>query len=179
MAGRRSLGAEADAHTVIHLVLVMGVSGVGKSTIGQGLAEALGVAFADADGFHPPANVAKMSAGAPLTDDDRWPWLNAIGAWLDAQGADGGVVTCSALKRVYRDRLLAGRPGVRLLYLHGDPGLVMARQAARAGHFMPASLMASQYATLEAPAAEEAAIALDVDDDPAALVQAALKHLTR
>ena len=157
----------------------MGVSGVGKSTIGQGIAGALGVAFADADAFHPPANVAKMSAGVPLVDEDRWPWLDAIGAWLDTRGAAGGVVTCSALKRAYRDRLLSTRPSVRLLYLHGDPALVMVRQAARQGHFMPASLMASQYATLEAPAADEAAIALDVDDDPAALVQAALRHLTR
>ncbi len=157
----------------------MGVSGVGKSTIGQGLAAALGAPFADADAFHPPANVAKMSAGTPLTDDDRWPWLDAIGTWLDARGEAGGVVTCSALKRVYRDRLLAGRPGVRLLYLHGDPALVMARQAARVNHFMPASLMASQYATLEPPGADEAAIALEVDDEPAAIVAAALKHLTR
>ena len=157
----------------------MGVSGVGKSTIGQGLAEALGVPFADADAFHPPANVAKMSAGLPLGDDDRWPWLDAIGAWLDQRGAAGGVVTCSALRRAYRDRLLANRPGVRLLYLHGDPALVMARQAARQGHFMPASLMASQYATLEAPGADEAAVALEVDDEPAAIVAAALKHLTR
>jgi gluconokinase len=160
------------------LVLVMGVSGVGKSTIGTLLAATLGVPFADADAFHPPANVAKMSAGTPLTDADRWPWLDAIGAWLDARGAAGGVVTCSALKRGYRDRLLAGRPAVRLLYLHGDPALVMARQAARENHFMPASLMASQYATLEAPGADEAAIALEVDDHPAAIVQAALKHLT-
>jgi len=162
-----------------HRVLVMGVSGVGKSTIGQGLAAALGVPFADADAFHPPANVAKMSAGTPLTDDDRWPWLDAIGAWLDAQGEAGGVVTCSALKRAYRDRLLAPRRDVRLLYLHGDPALVMARQAARENHFMPASLMASQYATLEAPGAEEAAIALEVDDHPAAIIAAALKHLTQ
>ena len=165
------------------LVLVTGVSGVGKSTIGKLLAEALGVTFADADAFHPPANIAKMSAGLPLDDADRWPWLDAIGDWLDARGAlgdrrGGGVVTCSALKRSYRDRLLGGRPGVRLLYLHGDPALVMARQAARAGHFMPASLMASQYATLEPPAPQENAISLTVDDEPPAIVQAALRHLT-
>ncbi len=155
----------------------MGVSGVGKSTIGGLLAEALGVDFADADSFHPPANVAKMSTGTPLTDDDRWPWLDAIGAWLDTRATQGGVVTCSALKRVYRDRLRAGRPALRLLYLHGDPALVMARQAAREGHFMPASLMASQYATLEPPAPEEAAIALAVDADPAQIMLTALRHL--
>lgn len=157
----------------------MGVSGVGKSTVGGLLAQRLAVPFADADEFHPPANIAKMSAGTPLTDDDRWPWLDAIGAWLDAQAGQGGVVTCSALKRIYRDRLLAGRPGVRLLFLHGDPALVMARQAAREGHFMPASLMASQYATLEPPAPEEGALSLAVDDHPLAIVEAALSHLTR
>jgi gluconokinase len=157
-------------------LLVMGVSGVGKSTVGALLAQALGLPFADADAFHPPANVAKMRAGTPLTDDDRWPWLDAIGAWLDAQPG-GGVVTCSALKRSYRQRLLGARAGVRLLYLHGEPALVMARQAAREGHFMPASLMASQYATLEAPDAEESAIALDVDAEPAQIVALALQHL--
>lgn len=155
----------------------MGVSGVGKSTVGALLAAALRVPFADADAFHPAANVAKMRAGTPLTDDDRWPWLDAIGAWLDAHPA-GAVVTCSALKRVYRDRLLAARPAVRLLYLHGEPALVMARQAAREGHFMPASLMASQYATLEPPGAEEGALALALDAPPEAIVAAALAALT-
>ena len=177
-AGPKARRAESDGQTVTALVLVMGVSGVGKSTIGQALAECLGVPFADADDFHPPANVAKMRTGTPLTDDDRWPWLDAIGAWLDAQAGEGGVITCSALKRAYRDRLRAGRPAVRLLYLHGDPALVMARQAARQGHFMPASLMASQYATLEPPGPEENAIALAVDDHPALIVQAALNHLS-
>lgn len=158
-------------------VLVMGVSGAGKSTVGTLLARRLGVDFADADDFHPAANVAKMRAGSPLTDEDRWPWLDAIGAWLDGREAAGGVVTCSALKRLYRDRLLATRPGVRLLYLHGDPALIMARQAARQGHFMPASLMASQFATLEPPAPEEKAISLAVEDPPEAIVQAALEAL--
>ncbi len=155
----------------------MGVSGAGKSTVGTLLARRLGVDFADADDFHPAANVAKMRAGSPLTDEDRWPWLDAIGAWLDGREAAGGVVTCSALKRLYRDRLLATRPGVRLLYLHGDPALIMARQAARQGHFMPASLMASQFATLEPPAPEEKAISLAVEDPPEAIVQAALEAL--
>src|SRR6478735_9497940 len=131
------------------LVLVMGVSGAGKSTVGTLLAARLGAPFADADGFHPPANIAKMSRGEPLTDADRWPWLDAIGAWLDARAAagEGGVVTCSALKRIYRDRLLAGRPGVHLPHLSGDAAQIGARQAARPDQFMPASLMASPFAT--------------------------------
>lgn len=159
------------------LVLVMGVSGAGKSTVGALLAARLGLRFADADEFHPAANIAKMSRGEPLTDEDRWPWLDAIGAWLDAQGPAGGVVTCSALRRVYRDRLLAPRPAVRLLHLHGEPALIAARQAARPGHFMPASLMASQFATLEAPAPEEGAITLSVLPPPDAVLRAALAAL--
>ncbi len=159
------------------LVLVMGVSGAGKSTIGTLLAEALGVAFADADCFHPPANVAKMSAGMPLTDDDRGPWLDAIGAWLAARGAAGGVVTCSALKRAYRDRLRAACPGLRLLHLEGDAALIAARQAARPDHFMPASLMASQFATLETPAMEEGAIILSVAPAVNEVLAAALAAL--
>lgn len=161
------------------LVLVMGVSGAGKSTVGALLAARLGLRFADADEFHPAANIAKMSRGEPLTDEDRWPWLDAIGAWLDAQGAatGGGVVTCSALKRVYRARLLAARPAVRLLHLHGEPALIAARQAARPGHFMPASLMASQFATLELPGEEERPIVLSVEATPEAIVQAAIAAL--
>ena len=161
------------------LVLVMGVSGAGKSTLGAMLAEALGVPFADADAFHPPANVAKMAAGTPLTDEDRWPWLDAIGAWLDAQAASGtgGIATCSALKRIYRDRLLAGRPAVRLIHLQGAPALITGRQAARPGHFMPPSLMASQFATLEPPAPEEGALLLSVDAPPEAVLRAALAGL--
>jgi len=164
---------------VSHLVLVMGVSGAGKSTIGTLLAARLGAPFADADAFHPPANIAKMSRGEPLTDADRWPWLDAIGAWLDARAAagEGGVVTCSALRRSYRDRLRAGRPAVRLLHLTGDPALIGARQAARPDHFMPASLMASQFATLEAPGEAERAIELSVAPAPEAIVDAALRAI--
>ncbi|MFZ4408366.1 MAG: gluconokinase [Paracraurococcus sp.] len=162
-----------------HLVLVMGVSGAGTSTIGTLLAARLGAPFADADAFHPPANIAKMSRGEPLTDADRWPWLDAIGAWLDARAAagEGGVVTCSALRRSYRDRLRAGRPAVRLLHLTGDPALIGARQAARPDHFMPASLMASQFATLEAPGEAEGAIELSVAPAPEAIVDAALRAI--
>lgn len=159
-----------------YLVLVMGVSGAGKSTIGSLLAARLGVPFADADDFHPAANVAKMSAGQPLTDADRWPWLDAIGAWMDGR-IPGGVVTCSALRRRYRDRLLAARPHVRLLHLEGDAGLIGTRQAARPDHFMPPSLMASQFAALEAPGPEEGAIILSVVPPPNAIVAAALAAL--
>jgi gluconokinase len=158
------------------LVLVMGVSGAGKSTIGRLLAARLGVPFADADDFHPAANVAKMRRGQALTDEDRWPWLDAIGTWMDRQ-AGGGVVTCSALKRIYRARLLGPRPAARLLHLVGDPALIGARQAARPGHFMPASLMASQFATLEAPGPEERAITLSVAPPPEAILAAALEAL--
>ncbi len=160
-----------------HLVLVMGVSGAGKSTVGSLLAERLGVPFADADSFHPPENIEKMSRGEPLTDEDRWPWLDAIGAWLDAHEPAGGVATCSALKQAYRDRLLASRPAVRLLYLEGDPALIGARQAERAGHFMPPSLMSSQFATLEPPAPDPGTIILSVAPPPEEIVEEALAAL--
>ncbi len=160
------------------LVVVMGVSGAGKSTVGQAIAAGLGLPFADADDFHPPANIAKMSAGAPLVDADRWPWLDAIGAHLAAHRGQGCVVTCSALKRAYRDRLRQLAPDLRLVFLHGDAATVAARQAARQGHFMPASLVASQFATLEAPGSDEGAIALDVGADPATLATAAIAALS-
>lgn len=161
------------------LALVMGVSGAGKSTVGALLAERLGLPFADADAFHPAENIRKMSAGIPLTDADRWPWLAAIGAWLDARAAEGGggVATCSALRRAYRARLLEGRPGVRLLYLRGEPALIAARQAARAGHFMPPALMQSQFEALEEPGPEERPIVLPVEDPPERIVEAAVAAL--
>jgi gluconokinase len=159
------------------LVVVMGVTGAGKSTVGTKLAERMGVPFRDADDFHPPANIAKMSAGQPLTDDDRWPWLDAIGAHLAAHRGSGCVVTCSALRRAYRDRLRAAAPGLRFIHLHGDVALVAARQAARQGHFMPASLVPSQFATLEAPTPDEGVIALDVAATPDALVAEAIAAL--
>lgn len=159
------------------LVVVMGVSGAGKSTVGQAIADALGLPFADADDFHPEANIAKMSRGESLNDDDRWPWLAAIGEHLVAHRGRGCVVTCSALKRIYRDALRQAAPDLRLVFLTGDAALVAARQAARQGHFMPASLVASQFATLEPPAADEAAITLDVGAAPVALATAAINAL--
>lgn len=147
------------------VVLVMGVSGSGKTTIGASLAGSLGWDFVDGDDLHPPANVAKMRGGTPLTDADRWPWLNAIADWIDAHRASGrhGVVTCSALKRIYRDKLLLGRGDVRLVYLHGSFALIAERQAARQGHFMPASLIRSQFDSLEPPADDEHPIVMQVD----------------
>ena len=159
------------------LLVVMGVTGAGKSTVGGLIAERLGLGFRDADEFHPPADVAKMSAGQPLEDADRWPWLDAIGAHLAAHRGQGCVVTCSALKRAYRDRLRGAAPGLRFIHLHGEMALVAARQAARQGHFMPASLVASQFATLEVPEAEPDVIALDVAAPPSELAEAAIAAL--
>ena len=159
------------------LVVLMGVTGAGKSTVGTLIAERLRLAFRDADEFHPPANIAKMSAGQPLTDEDRWPWLDAIGAFLAAHRGEGCVVTCSALKRAYRDRLRAAAPELRFVFLHGDVALVAARQAARQGHFMPPSLVASQFATLETPSPDERVIALEITAPPAILADAAIAAL--
>lgn len=143
-------------------IVVMGVSGSGKSTVGASLARRLGVPFADADNFHPPANIAKMTAGIPLDDDDRLPWLHAIGDWLAAH-PDGAVMSCSALKRGYRDELRNRCPSTEFVHLNGPPAVIAARQAARTGHFMPASLMASQFATLEPLQPDERGVTVDVD----------------
>ncbi|MET9935490.1 gluconokinase, partial [Streptomyces sp. NPDC006324] len=128
------------------VVVVMGVSGTGKTTIGPLVAEALGLPYAEGDDFHPAANVAKMSAGVPLDDEDRGPWLDAIGEWAHGRAGLGGVVSSSALKRAYRDRLRAAAPGVVFLHLTGDRELIEGRMAARKGHFMPTALLDSQLA---------------------------------
>ncbi|MGX9791743.1 gluconokinase [Mycobacterium sp. MMS18-G62] len=145
-------------------IVVMGVSGSGKSTVGAALAQRLRVPFADADDFHPPANIAKMTAGHALDDDDRYPWLEAIGEWL-ADHSAGGVMSCSALKRKYRDQLRSHCPDVEFLHLSGTPEVIGKRQASRPGHFMPASLLASQFQTLEPLDADERGTAIDVDQD--------------
>jgi gluconokinase len=145
------------------VLVVMGVSGAGKTTLAQALADTLGWPFKEGDTLHPPANIAKMAAGRPLDDGDRGPWLDAIGSWIDRWRDQGrsGVVTCSALKRAYRDRLAAGRPGLTFVFVQLTSETIAARLATREGHFMPPSLLASQFATLEPLGADEPAITVD------------------
>jgi len=161
------------------VIVVMGVSGVGKTTVARLLAHRLGLPYAEADDFHPAANIAKMSAGIPLDDQDREPWLRALGAWLGerAGAGTGGVVTCSALKRSYRDILRDACPEAFFLHLTGSHELVGDRIAHRTGHFMPPSLLDSQYATLEPLQADESGAVLDVDADPDTLVDRAVADL--
>jgi gluconokinase len=153
------------------LVVVMGVSGSGKSTVGAALAQRLRVPFVDGDDLHPPANIAKMSAGLALDDNDRHPWLEAIGEWLAAHEQEGGVVSCSALKRKYRDQLRHHVHRVEFVHLHGTREVIAARQATRPGHFMPASLLTSQFATLEPLAPDEHGLVVDVARPVDAIVQ--------
>ncbi|MFD0688385.1 gluconokinase [Actinomadura fibrosa] len=161
------------------VIVVAGVSGSGKSTVGRLLAERLGWEYAEADDFHPPANIAKMRGGTPLTDADRRPWLRAIAAWIDERIAAGrpGVVTCSALKRAYREPLAGGRPGVRLVMLDGDRDVIEARMKARKGHFFSADLLDSQFADLERPAPEEDVVIVPVEDGPEQIVDRILTEL--
>ncbi|KAB2851551.1 MAG: gluconokinase [Hyphomicrobiaceae bacterium] len=158
----------------------MGVSGVGKTTIANALSVKLGWPVRDGDEFHPPANIAKMRAGTPLEDADRWPWLEAIAAWIDDRRRVGapGIVTCSALKRRYRDVLIGRRPGVRLVFLTGGEALIRDRLRAREGHFMPPALLASQFAALEEPTPEEGAITVCVEDTPEAICARVLSELS-
>jgi gluconokinase len=155
------------------VIVVMGVSGSGKTTVGQALARRLGVVYAEADEFHPPENIAKMSAGTALTDDDRWPWLGAIAKWI-GEHPQGGVVTCSALKRKYRDVLKRGGD-VFFLHLDGTRELIAARLAERKGHFMPPALLDSQFADLEALAEDERGAVVSIDATPEELTEAAIR----
>ena len=150
------------------VIVVMGVSGSGKTTIAALLAGLLHWPLADADSFHPAANVQKMRSGIPLTDDDRWPWLHAIAAWIDGQRATGrhGVVACSALKRSYRDILIDGRQDVPLVYLKGEMDLIAHRMASRHEHFMPVALLQSQFDTLEEPGPDEHPVIVSIDAPP-------------
>jgi gluconokinase len=151
------------------LVVVMGISGVGKSAVGHELADRFGVEYVDGDDFHSAANIAKMSAGTPLTDDDRWPWLEDIGRWLAQHGASGGVVSCSALRRVYRDVLTDAAPRTLFLHLTGSHDLIRSRMEGR-DHFMPLSLLESQEKTLEPLQDDERGWDLDIAPAPAEIV---------
>lgn len=155
------------------IAVVMGVSGSGKTTIAQGLADAEGWTLLEGDSFHPPANVAKMKSGTPLTDEDRWPWLRAIAAAIDEYRSRGesAVVACSALRRSYRDILIGDRKDVRLVYLQGSHALIAERMRARQGHFMPTALLDSQFLTLEEPGPDENPITVGIDGAPAEIVK--------
>lgn len=163
------------------LVVTMGVSGSGKSTIGKALAARLGVPYADADDFHPPANVRKMSQGVPLNDEDRAPWLDAIADWLARHarsgGGSGGVVSCSALKRRYRDRLREGSDDLFFVHLDGSEALLAERISGRTGHFMPGSLLRSQLDTLERLQPDEPGAAVPIDGTPEQVTGRALDVL--
>ncbi|GAA2453621.1 gluconokinase [Actinomadura vinacea] len=161
------------------LLVVMGVTGSGKTTFGTALSRRLRVPYADADDFHGPANIAKMSAGIPLDDADRLPWLRAIGTWLAEHRAGGGVVACSALRRRYRDLIRERTPAVSFVHLHGDPEAVRRRVAARPDHFMPASLVTSQFQALEPLEPDEHGIVLDLDSPVETLVASYLAAASR
>jgi gluconokinase len=162
------------------VLIVMGVSGSGKSTVGALLALRLRWEFEDADWFHPAANVEKMHNGVPLTDEDRWPWLGAIAAWIDKARRSGrhGVIACSALKRRYREVLVADRANVRLVYLKGDETLIARRIATRHEHFMPRSLLHSQFDALEEPGPDENPIVVSIEPAPREIVAQVLSALS-
>ncbi|AGM03746.1 gluconokinase [Amycolatopsis keratiniphila] len=155
------------------VIVVMGVSGSGKTTVGTALAERLGVDYAEADTFHPKANIDKMSSGHPLNDEDRHPWLEAIATWIRDHQCSGGVVTSSALKYRYRDILRSGGK-VWFLHLHGDRDLLANRMKTRSGHFMPVSLLDSQLADLEPLQPDEHGLVADIAKKPAEIVETAL-----
>lgn len=162
------------------ILVVMGVSGSGKSTVAALLAKRLAWDYLEGDDLHPAANVAKMSAGIPLVDEDRWPWLDDIAAWIRRHDEAGqpAVLTCSALKRAYRDRLAAGGPkSVVFVYLYGSKAEIKERLAARNGHFMPTALLDSQFAALEPPGPQEQAITVDIGDAPADEVEEIIRRL--
>jgi gluconokinase len=160
-------------------LIVMGVSGSGKSTIADQLAERIGWRCEDGDKFHPASNIAKMSAGHPLTDEDRWPWLQAIADEIDrlCKAGERAVIACSALKRAYRDILVHGRDDVRIVYLDGTQQLIADRLAKRKGHFMPAGLLESQFKTLEPPAREENPLTVSIDASVDAIVDDIVRQL--
>ncbi|TPE49530.1 gluconokinase [Amaricoccus solimangrovi] len=159
-------------------IVVMGVCGCGKTSVGEGIAARLGAGFVEGDALHPAANVAKMAAGTPLTDEDRWPWLRAIAARIAEEPGAEIVVSCSALRRAYRDliRQGAGRD-VRFVFLSGSEALLARRMGAREGHFMPPELLASQLATLEDPRGEPGVVSIDIEAALPEIIDAALAAL--
>jgi gluconokinase len=169
----------ASTSSDISVLIVMGVSGSGKSTIAAMLAQRLDWIYEDADWFHPKSNIEKMHHGEPLNDEDRWPWLRAIADWIDATRRDDGhgIVACSALKRAYRDILIGDRRDVRLVFLKGDRDLVARRIAARADHFMPPALLDSQFQSLEEPQPDERAIVVSIVPHPRDIVENIIEKL--
>lgn len=171
--------SEVDVSTQ-RVIVVMGVAGTGKTTVGRLLAERLGLPYAEGDAFHPAANVAKMAAGHPLDDADRWPWLDAVGEWIrNRAGTCGGVIAASSLKRAYRDRLRAASPRAVFVHLTGERPLIEERMAARRGHFMPTALLESQFATLEPLQDDELGVEVDVTGPPEEVTERALVALRR
>jgi gluconokinase len=169
------------ASTLPCALIVMGVSGSGKTTIGERLAARMSWRYEDADTFHPASNVAKMSAGQPLTDEDRWPWLKAIAAEIDRACTAGErlVIGCSALRRVYRDVLVHGRDDVRFIYLEGTQAMIADRLGQRKGHFMPPGLLASQFQTLEPPTPDERAVTVSIDAQVEVIVDRIISQLSQ
>ncbi|CTQ51202.1 gluconokinase [Jannaschia donghaensis] len=164
---------------MIGYYVVMGVSGCGKSTVAEGMARKMRGTYIDGDDLHPQSNIDKMSAGEPLTDEDRWPWLDKVGETL-GQGTPPRIIACSALKRAYRDRIIA-RAGVPVVFvhLHGSYEVLKDRMAKRDGHFMPTKLLDSQLETLEMPGADEPVVTLDIDQPPEDLIAQAVAAVGR
>lgn len=169
----------AEIETARPLVVVMGVAGCGKSTIGAGIAERLGVAFMDGDDLHPLENVTKMSAGIPLTDADRWPWLRDVGRALNDHHPGGLVVACSALRRVYRTTILREAPDAIFVHLQGSASLIGARLARRDAHFMPLALLQSQFETLEPLADDEPGFTVGIGEGPDDIVDMAVRGIAQ
>jgi gluconokinase len=169
----------SDPEDQPQFLIVMGVSGSGKTTLAEGIADAMGWLYAEGDDFHSQANVSKMASGQPLTDEDRWPWLRSIGTWIDEHEIDGrsAVITCSALKRTYRDLLREGRDHVRFVYLDVPQQVLEERLAKRTGHYMPPSLLPSQLETLEPLQDDEAGVVVHAHQSPEASVTEALELL--
>lgn len=178
---RRTTGYSegVTGHDATRILVVMGVSGVGKSTIAKSLSSLLGWTFAEGDAFHPEANVEKMAAGTPLTDEDRWPWLRSLGSWMSEELAAGrpAVVTCSALRRSYRELLRDGRPGVLFCHLAAGEEVIRERLSHRSEHYMPVSLLHSQFDTLEPLGPGEPGFVVSVDGSAAHVLDRVLAEL--